>query len=94
MLDPGIGFGKNLNHNLNLISNVGLFHSLGCPIMLGPSRKSFIGKVMKKKDSKYRLGGTLSSVITGYNQGVQCFRVHDIKEAHEALKVQEALNTI
>ena len=94
ILDPGIGFGKNLNHNLNLISNVGLFHSLGCPIMLGPSRKSFIGKVMKKKDSKYRLGGTLSSVITGYNQGVQCFRVHDIKEAHEALKVQEALNAI
>ena len=49
ILDPGIGFGKNLNHNLNLISNVGLFHSLGCSIMLGPSRKSFIGKVMKKK---------------------------------------------
>ena len=94
ILDPGIGFGKNLNHNLNLISNVGLFHSLGCPIMLGPSRKSFIGKVMKQNDSKYRLGGTLSSVITGYNQGVQCFRVHDIKETYEALKVQEALNSI
>lgn len=94
ILDPGIGFGKNLNHNLNLISNVGLFHSLGCPIMLGPSRKSFIGKVMKQKDSKYRLGGTLSSVITGYNQGVQCFRVHDIKETFEALKIQEALNSI
>ena len=94
ILDPGIGFGKNLNHNLNLISNIGLFHSLGCPIMLGPSRKSFIGKVMKQKDSKYRLGGTLSSVITGYNQGVQCFRVHDIKETFEALKIQEALNSI
>ena len=94
ILDPGIGFGKNLNHNLNLISNIGLFHSLGCSIMLGPSRKSFIGKVMKRKDSKYRLGGTLSSVITGYNQGVQCFRVHDIKETCEALKVQEALNSI
>lgn len=94
ILDPGIGFGKNLDHNLNLISNVGIFHSLGCPIMLGPSRKSFIGKIMKEKDSKYRLGGTLSAIITGYNQGVQCFRVHDIKETHEALKVQEALNSI
>ena len=94
IIDPGIGFGKNLDHNLNLISNIGLFHSLGCPIMLGPSRKSFIGKVMKNKDSKNRLGGTLSAIITGYNQGVQCFRVHDIKEVYEALKVQEALNSI
>src|SRR6056300_622960 len=94
ILDPGIGFGKNLNHNLDLISNIGLFHSLGCPIMLGPSRKSFIGKIMMKKDSKDRLGGTLASVITGYNHGVQFFRVHDIKESFEALKVQEALNSI
>ena len=94
IIDPGIGFGKNLDHNLNLISNIGLFHGLGCPIMLGPSRKSFIGKVMKNKDSKNRLGGTLSAIITGYNPGVQCFRVHDIKEVNEALKVQEALNSI
>lgn len=94
ILDPGIGFGKNLNHNLDLISNIGLFHSLGCPIMLGPSRKSFIGKIMMKRDSKDRLGGTLASVITGYNHGVQFFRVHDIKESFEALKVQEALNSI
>lgn len=94
ILDPGIGFGKNLDHNLNLISNIGIFHSLGCPIMLGPSRKSFIGKVMKEKDSKDRLGGTIAAVITGYNQGVQCFRVHDIKETFEALTIQEALNSI
>jgi len=62
--------------------------------MLGPSRKSFIGKVMKEKDSKDRLGGTIAAVITGYNQGVQCFRVHDIKETFEALTIQEALNSI
>jgi len=49
---------------------------------------------MNNKDSKDRLGGTLAAVITGYNQGVQCFRVHDIKESYEALKVQEALNSI
>ena len=94
ILDPGIGFGKNLSHNLNLISNIGIFHSLGCPIMLGASRKSFIGKIMKQKDSKDRLGGTLSATVKGYNQGVQFFRVHDIKEVYEALKVQEALNSI
>ena len=94
ILDPGIGFGKNLAHNLNLISNVGIFHTLGCPIMLGPSRKSFIGKIMKEKDSKERLGGTLSAILTGYNQGVQFFRVHDIKQTYEALKVQEAINSI
>ena len=94
ILDPGIGFGKNLDHNLNLISHIGFLHSLGCPIMLGPSRKSFIGRIMKEKDSKERLGGTLSSVITGFNHGVQFFRVHDIKETYEALKVQEALNKI
>ena len=94
ILDPGIGFGKNLVHNLNLISNVGIFHTLGCPIMLGPSRKSFIGKIMKEKDSRERLGGTLSAILTGYNQGVQFFRVHDIKQTYEALKVQEAINSI
>jgi dihydropteroate synthase len=94
ILDPGIGFGKNLAHNLNLISNVGIFHTLGCPIMLGPSRKSFIGKIMKEKDSIDRLGGTLSAILTGYNQGVQFFRVHDIKQTYEALKVQEAINSI
>ena len=62
--------------------------------MLGPSRKSFIGKIMKEKDSKDRLGGTLSAILTGYNQGVQFFRVHDIKQTYEALKVQEAINSI
>ena len=94
ILDPGIGFGKNVNHNLTLISKISFFHSLGCPLMLGPSRKSFIGKIMDQKDSISRLGGTISSVIIGANQGVQFFRVHDIKEVNEALSINSALHTI
>jgi len=92
ILDPGIGFGKNVMHNLNLINKISFFHSLGCLLMLGPSRKSFIGKIMGNKDSKYRLGGTISSVIIGANQGVQFFRVHDIKELNEALTINQALH--
>jgi dihydropteroate synthase len=94
ILDPGIGFGKNVNHNLTLMSKISFFHSLGCPLMLGPSRKSFIGKIMEKKDSISRLGGTISSVIIGANQGVQFFRVHDIKEVNEALSINSALHKI
>ena len=94
ILDPGIGFGKNVQHNLTLMNKISFFHSLGCPLMLGPSRKSFIGKIMGKKDSISRLGGTISSVIIGANQGVQFFRVHDIKEINEALSINSALYSI
>ena len=94
ILDPGIGFGKNVKHNLTLISNISFFHSLGCPLMLGPSRKSFIGKIMRERDTISRIGGTISSVIIGANQGVQFFRVHDIKEINEALSINSALRSI
>ena len=94
IVDPGIGFGKNVKHNLTLINKISFFHSLGCPLMLGPSRKSFIGKIMGSKDSTTRLGGTISSVIIGANQGVQFFRVHDIKEINEALSINSALHSI
>jgi dihydropteroate synthase len=94
ILDPGIGFGKNVEHNLTLMSKISFFHSLGCPLMLGPSRKSFIGKIMGKSDSISRLGGTISSVIIGANQGVQFFRVHDIIEIKEALSINSALHKI
>ena len=87
IIDPGIGFGKNLEHNLEIISKISLFHSLGYPIMVGPSRKSFIGKIMGEKDNPQRLGGTIASVLYSYLQGIQLFRVHDIQETSEALKV-------
>jgi dihydropteroate synthase len=87
IIDPGIGFGKTLDHNLQIISKISLFHSLGYPIMVGASRKSFIGKIMGDKDNPQRLGGTIASVLHSYLQGIQLFRVHDIQEIREALKV-------
>ena len=87
IIDPGIGFGKTLEHNLEIISKISLFHSLGYPIMVGLSRKSFIGKIMGEKDNPQRLGGTIASVLYSYLQGIQLFRVHDIQETSEALKV-------
>ena len=79
ILDPGIGFGKNLKHNLTLISNISLFHSLGFPILVGTSRKRFISQISGKNDSKERIGGTIASILFLLLQGVQLFRVHNVK---------------
>ena len=91
ILDPGIGFGKNLKHNITLIKNISIFHSLGLPIMLGLSRKRFIKDISKENDTKNRIGGTISSCIQAYLQGVQILRVHDIKEINQAFKVFKEL---
>ena len=91
ILDPGIGFGKNLKHNITLLKNISIFHSLGLPIMLGLSRKKFIKDISKKNDTKNRLGGTISSCIHSYLQGVQILRVHDVKEINQAFKVFKKL---
>ena len=87
ILDPGIGFGKNLKHNLMLISNISLFHSLGFPLMIGTSRKKFISQISGKYDTRERIGGTLSSVLYALTQGVQIFRVHNVIEVKQALLV-------
>ena len=87
ILDPGIGFGKNLKHNITLISNISIFHSLGFPLMLGLSRKSFIKDLSGKNDSKERIGGTIASCLHSFLQGVQILRVHDVNEVKQALKV-------
>ena len=87
ILDPGIGFGKNLKHNLRILSKISTFHSLGCPILIGPSRKRFIEHIVTKFDTKQRIGGTLSSVLYGLSQGVQLFRVHDVKEINQGILV-------
>ena len=91
ILDPGIGFGKNLKHNITLLKNISIFHSLGLPIMLGLSRKRFIKDISKEYDTKERLGGTISSCIQSYLQGVQILRVHDVKEINQAFKVFKKL---
>jgi len=87
ILDPGIGFGKNLKHNITLISQISIFHSLGYPIMLGLSGKRFIKDITKNNDSKERIGGTISSNLYSMLQGVQILRVHDVNEMKQAIKV-------
>jgi dihydropteroate synthase len=87
VLDPGIGFGKTLKHNLTLISKISLFHSLGFPILVGTSRKRFINQISGKHDSKDRTGGTLASVLFLLSQGVQIFRVHNVNEVKQGILV-------
>ena len=87
IVDPGIGFGKNLKHNLTLISKISLFHSLGFPILIGTSRKRFINQISGKYDSKDRTGGTLASVLFLLSQGVQVFRVHNVKEVKQGILI-------
>ena len=92
ILDPGIGFGKNLKHNLTLISKISLFHSIGFPILIGTSRKRFINQISGKYDSKDRTGGTLASVLFLLSQGVQVFRVHNVREVKQGIMVFEKIN--
>ena len=87
ILDPGIGFGKNLKHNMNLIRGVSIFHSLGFPILVGNSRKRFIKDISKKNDSKTRIGGTMASSIYLMMQGIQVLRIHDVNEVMQGIKV-------
>ena len=91
ILDPGIGFGKNLKHNLMILNKISLFHSLGFPILIGTSRKRFINQISQNFDSKERLGGTLSSVLFLLSQGVQIFRIHNVEEIKQGILVFETL---
>jgi dihydropteroate synthase len=91
IVDPGIGFGKNLKHNMNLIKNVSIFHTLGFPILLGLSRKKFIKDLAGKNDTKERLGGTVASSLYSMMQGVQILRIHNVKELIQSIKVFKEL---
>lgn len=90
IVDVGIGFGKTLEHNLELIRHLDYFKTLGCPILLGPSRKSFIGLILNLPPEE-RLEGTLAVVAVGVMKGANIVRVHDVKEALRAVKVADAL---
>ena len=87
ILDPGIGFGKNLKHNMNLLRGISIFHSLGFPILVGNSRKRFIKEISGINDTKNRIGGTVASSIYLMMQGVQILRVHDVNELLQGIKV-------
>jgi dihydropteroate synthase len=88
-LDPGIGFGKTHEHNLTLLAHAERFHETGCPLLLGPSRKGFIGKVLADKEAD-RTAGTIGVVLSLAAQGVQVVRVHDVREVRQALLLFEA----
>jgi len=94
IIDPGIGFGKNLKHNLILMHNISLFHSLGYPLLIGTSRKKFIKQISNEFDSKERIGGTLASVLYTLQQGVQIFRVHNVHEVKQAILVFKKIISI
>jgi dihydropteroate synthase len=88
-LDPGIGFGKTHEHNLTLVANSRSFLDLGAPLLVGPSRKGFIGKVLGDKECDRTLG-TVGVCLALARQGVQILRVHSIRPLREALLLFEA----
>lgn len=90
--DPGIGFGKTLQHNLRLLRDIAIYHDLGLPILLGASRKRFIGTITGAEDASNRLGGSIAVALHGIAQGVQIVRVHDTKDTRQALSLQMAVN--
>ena len=91
ILDPGIGFGKNLKHNMTIIKKISIYHSLGLPILLGISRKKYIKELSNTNDSSSRLGGTVSASIFSMMQGIQILRVHDVNEIKQSIKVFKQL---
>ncbi len=88
VVDPGIGFGKTLAHNLALIGALSIYHGLGCALLLGASRKSFITQ-LSKAPADDRLGGSIAAAIAASTQGVQVLRVHDVAATRQALAVWE-----
>ena len=93
IVDPGIGFGKSLEHNLSLLGRLSEFHDLDVPVLLGTSRKSFIAKIDEGAEPDKRIGGSIASVIAGLDKGAQIFRVHDVRETRQAIKVYQAIRS-
>jgi dihydropteroate synthase len=93
VLDPGIGFGKTQDHNLALLRGLSLFHGLGCALLLGTSRKRFIGTIGRAEAPDTRAPGSIATALAGVAQGVQITRVHDVAETRQALRLWQSLNT-
>ena len=87
VIDPGIGFGKTLKHNVDLLRRISLFHGLGVPILIGVSRKKFIKTIAGLEENEDRVSGSVSVALFARSQGVQIFRVHDVKETVQAMKL-------
>ena len=90
-VDPGFGFGKTDKHNLTLMRDLPLFHALGCPVLLGASRKRTIERIAGQAAPKERLGGSLALALAGLRAGVQILRVHDVAETRQAIQVWQAV---
>jgi len=87
LVDPGFGFGKTVAHNLELMNGLALFHSLGCPLVVGPSRKRTIGALSAEAPADKRLGGSIAFALKAAEQGAQIVRVHDVFESVQALRI-------
>jgi dihydropteroate synthase len=90
-VDPGIGFGKGIEHNLAVLADLALFHGIGCPLLVGTSRKSFIGRLAGVEVPRARVPGSLAAMLWSVGQGAQIVRVHDVAETAQALAVWRGL---
>jgi dihydropteroate synthase len=90
LLDPGIGFGKTLEHNLELLRRIDELAQLGRPVVVGTSRKSFLGRLTGRSDPAQRVPGTIATCVIAYERGARIFRVHDVAPVHDALVVAAA----
>ncbi len=91
-IDPGIGFGKTVDQNITIIANISLFHTLGCPIVVGVSRKGFVGRITGEDQPANRMLGSVLLATELIKQGVQVVRVHDIKETNQAINMCYKMN--
>jgi dihydropteroate synthase len=91
LIDVGFGFGKAVAHNLELMNNLALFHGLGCPLVVGASRKRTIGALSNEAPADQRIGGSIAFALKAAEQGVQLLRVHDVPETVQALRVWRGL---
>jgi len=93
IVDPGVGFGKTMDHNLSLLKGISLFHSLGCAILVGVSRKRFIGTIGNAPDPENRAAGSIAVAMNAVAQGVQILRVHDVAQTRQALSLHQAVTS-
>jgi dihydropteroate synthase len=90
LLDPGIGFGKTVHHNLELLRRLGEFRDLGRPVVIGTSRKTFLGRLTGRDAPEERVAATVATNVLAYERGARVFRVHDVAPVHDALTVTAA----
>lgn len=91
VVDPGVGFGKTVRHNLELVDGIGTFRGLGVPVLLGSSRKRFIGALSGENNAKRRVPGSLVAALHGIDRGADIIRMHDVAETRQALAVRQGL---